>query len=121
MLTIVDFLLVMQVGYFLGNYLALSIVALISGIGLFIFNKTMNANINTIRDYHLIGYSEEPFLMFIGSMPSAILILIPGLITTFIGLILLIPSIRKQLGTMLSKHLQIDWNEIHEYFYILYK
>jgi len=116
-----DFYIIFKIAYMLGNYLSLAVLSAFSGFGLLILITQLNKNLDSIKNTHLSGYEEKPFLYFLGSIPAVVFILIPGFLSTFLGLLFLIPPIKATIGNLLSRLFKIDWTEIYEYFYILYK
>lgn len=121
LILLADFFLIFKIAYLLGEYLSLSLLAAFSGIGLFLFANQISRNIDEIHQQHQQGYSSIPFWKFIGSVPAAVLTLIPGFISTTIGILLLFPYFRIRLGELFTEKFKIDWSEVYEYFYILYK
>lgn len=121
MILLADFFLLFKIAYLLGEYLSISLLAAYTGIGLFLFADQINKNIDEIHQQHQQGYSSSPFCKFIGSVPAAALTLFPGLISTTLGIFLLLPYFRIHLGRLFTDKLKIDWSEVYEYFYILYK
>lgn len=116
-----DFILVIKLGNLIGNYMALAILCALSGLALLLLIQSLDTSIEEIKDNHKSGFSEKSFLFYIGLLPAAVLILIPGILSTLIGVILLVKKIRLLFGRWFTKIFQIDWKESYEYFYLLYK
>lgn len=121
LLSLIDFLLFSLLSPFFGPFLILSIIAAVSGLGLYLLINQCNKSLDIIHKTHKRGYKEESFYLFIGLLPSLALLIVPGLFTNFFGFILLIQPVRRIFGQQLTEKLSIEWEEIYEYFYILYK
>ena len=104
----------------IGTYLAFTLFFLFSAlgqIGLFRSFSTLIDNIRTAKD----GGEDcmNHYLAYAGSIPAVIYMVYPGIISTLVGYILLINPVRKVLGEWVTKYLQLDWDEINEYLFLL--
>lgn len=116
-----DFILVVKISHLMGNFLSLSLVSSLSGIALLLLINSLDNCLEEIKGSHISGFYEKSFLLYIGMLPSAILILIPGIISTLMGLLFLLKNVRILFGKFFTEKFQIDWKESYEYFYLLYK
>lgn len=116
LLTIGDFLTLILFSELIGIYLYLGIIASICFIGIGLVVKFLKGTITTIENKHDNGtYPKNDFYKFTGLLLAAILIVFPGLVTTTIGLVILIPIFRQLVGRTLTKRLKLDWYAAYEY------
>jgi len=60
-------------------------------------------------------YPGTEFFELLGLLPAAVLLISPGFTGDFLGLILLLPSIRRNLGKVLSGTTEERFKELYEY------
>lgn len=117
---VLDCIIILNLALLIGNYLFLAILMTLSFIGFFIARKmtekvqqqihtNLNSNIMVLDHYQSLP----------GCLTASFLLIMPGILSSFIGFILCIPLFRKKLGASLSAFLKIDWKEIHEYLNII--
>lgn len=120
MIPIMDSILIINFSYLMGEYLFLAILLLLSLSGfifsLHIVNRTHKRLKTNLHDniFLLKDYNSLP-----GALMVSFLLIMPGIISTIIGLVFSIPCLRIDLGKRISLILKIDWKEIHEYLNII--
>jgi UPF0716 family protein affecting phage T7 exclusion len=117
---VIDCILIIQLAHLLGDYLFLAFLIFLSLLGFLLSIKItvkiaarINQNLNN-NTYNLNCYHDLP-----GSFSAAFLLIMPGIISFFLGVFCLIPRIRPALGEKVSDFLKLDWREIHEYMSII--
>ncbi len=117
---VLDCILILNLAVLIGNYLFLAILMLLSLFGFFIslkvtanVQKQLHSDLET-HTMNLNHYNSLP-----GSFTLAFLLIMPGMISTILGLIFIIPPLMRKLGSLVSRILKIDWKEIHEYMNII--
>ena len=117
---LLDFILIIMVSRYLGEYLFLAILTALSLAGFFISRAMLRKNleiikVNTDNNYYSeFYYNTIPAVFFI-----ALLLILPGIIGSLIGLILMLPYIRHKIGSFISNYLKIEWKEIHEFLNVI--
>ena len=117
---LLDFILIIMVSRYLGEYLFLAILTILSLGGFFISKGLLRKNleiiqINTDNNYYSeFYYNTIPAVFFI-----AFLLIFPGIIGTLIGLVLALPYLRHKIGLFISNYLKIEWKEIHEFLNVI--
>ncbi len=115
-----DFILIIMVSRYLGEYLFLAALTALSLVGFFISKRMLRKNLEIIRIntennyYSEFYYNTIPSVLFI-----SFLLILPGIIGTLIGLVLILPFFRQKLGKSISNYLKIEWKEIHEFLNVI--
>lgn len=116
LLVVIDFFTLFIFGNLIGIFLYLAILGLIILIGVTSSIKEIKREIINLEKSNSIGiYPEKQFYRLTGLYLAVLLIVLPGLLTTLIGLLLIIPKFRFSIGRILSKSLKLDWNAVYEY------
>lgn len=85
-------------------------------IGFFICFFIIKTSLNEIKFMIKNGiYPEKQFNRLAGSFFTAILMAIPGIISTITALVFMIPAIRTAVGKKITKSLSKDIKEVYEY------
>ena len=120
LIPILDCILIINLAQLLGKYLFLAIIVFFSLIGFFFSQKMIEKVLNQIQlNLKNNIMSEKDYYFLPGSFSVSFLLIMPGIISTFIGLFTVIPGIRTNIGLKISEYLKIDWKEIHEYLNII--
>ncbi len=115
-ITLVDFLTLFIFGQMIGIYLYLGIIGSISFFGVIIVIKLINKKIIKLENKHALGkFPKEEFNSIISIYFSSFLIIFPGIVSSVLGYIFLIPQIRNLIGKLLTRSLNLDWNAVYEY------
>lgn len=120
MIPIMDCILIINFSYLMGEYLFLAILLLLSLSG-FIFSLHMvnGTHIRLKKNLHDNTFLLKDYNSLPGVLMVSFLLIMPGIISTIIGLVFSIPCFRVDLGKRISLILKIDWKEIHEYLNII--
>ena len=120
LIPILDCIIIIFLAQLLGTFLFLAIIVFLSLAGFFFSLRLTFRTQKQIKDnlrnniLSLKHYNSLP-----GTLVIAYLLIVPGIISTIIGLIFAIPHLRSLLGSKISLYLKIDWKEIHEYMNII--
>jgi len=120
MIPIMDSILIINFSYLMGEYLFLAILLLMS-LGGFIFSLNMlkKTHEKLKQNLHDNIFNMKDYNSLPGTLTVSFLLIMPGVISTIIGLIFSIPIFRTALGRRISLILRVDWKEIHEYLNII--
>lgn len=114
-----DLYLTFYFDFMMEPLLFISILFFTSGAGFHLLIMRLLQNIDNLKKEFSIGhFSERSYFTLLGCLPIFLLFLLPGLLTTTIGFICLLPSIKQLLGKFLSKISKISWEKVHENFYL---
>lgn len=115
-----DCILIIRSADLLGEYLFIALLALLSLAGFVFSFKTLERAVLAInRNLETNVFSEEAYSLLPGGFLAAYLLIMPGIVSTLVGIILSCPPLRRRTGRALSRFLRIDWKEIHEYMNII--
>jgi UPF0716 family protein affecting phage T7 exclusion len=104
----------------IGPYLAFTLFFLFTAMGQIGIFRTFAVLIETIQDVKERGGDCMPcYLAYAGTLPSVFYMIYPGILSTIIGFILLIPPLRKKVGKVISHFFELDWDEVNEYLFLL--
>lgn len=116
LLTLGDFFTLFIFSNLIGIYLYLALVATLCFIGTGFIVKSIKKTILKIEKKHDQGvYPETEFYNIATLFLAVVLVIFPGIVTTFAGLIIIIPYFRQLVGRKLTKRLKLDWNAVYEY------
>lgn len=113
---IMDFFSLFVLGNLIGIYLYLASLGLLIFIGISLSIKEIKREIFLLEKSNSNGiFPEKQFYRLTGLFLASVLIIIPGILTTLIGYLLLTPTLRFSVGRSLSKSLKLNWNAVYEY------
>lgn len=120
MIPVMDCILIINFSYILGEFLFMAILLLLSLAG-FIFSLHLVKRTHIRLKYNLQNniFLLKDYNSLPGALMVSFLLIMPGIISTIIGLVFSIPCFRVNLGRRLSLILKVDWKEIHEYLNII--
>lgn len=100
----------------IGHFLTLAVAASTAALGLLFGVPRIRRILFTIKDKVRQGdYPGEGFAEFIGSLFATLLLILPGFVTDFFGLIFLLPLLRKAVGRGISGLMKTRLIELYEY------
>jgi len=116
LIPIADMAVLLELSEILPKYALLSAVTTSGLLGLlfsFLAIRGVLRNMNTkIKEGY---YPRIEFFELLGLLPSAFLLITPGFFGDLLGLILLIPTLRRNLGKALAGHTEERFKELYEY------
>ncbi|MBA7673709.1 hypothetical protein ES703_81912 [subsurface metagenome] len=111
-----EIFLLIYLGGVIGNYLTLALAASTGLVGLLIALKEFQKYLSTLKQKIKQGiYPGNEFIALAGILAGAILLLSPGFITDFLGLLLLFPPIRSAVGRLFINQTRASLKELYEY------
>ncbi len=116
LINLFDFFTLYVFGTMIGIFLYIALIGAISILGVFVVIKLIKKHISIAEKLHNeCIYPKDDFYHITGLFTSSFLIIFPGLISSTIGLILLLPYFRYLIGRIITKSLKLDWNAVYEY------
>lgn len=114
--TVFDFFTLFVFGGMIGIHLYLAGIATVSLIGVFILIKLLRNTVTALEKKHSIGvFPETEFYQITTLFLSSGLIIFPGIVSSTLGFVLIIPYFRNLIGRLISKKLKLDWYAVYEY------
>lgn len=116
LLPLFETFLLFYLGSMLGNYFTLGMAASTGLLGILIALGGTRKNLAILKRKIKEGeYPGHEFVHLVGILIGGVLLLTPGFITDFLGLLLFIPIIQNTLGRLFIKAVKIDLKELYEY------
>ncbi|MBI9096842.1 MAG: FxsA family protein [Spirochaetaceae bacterium] len=116
---IIDLFVTINFTNIFGVYLIMAVICCISLTGLFFSISRINILIKIINDNCKNGiFPESYFFEITGIFLTALLIFMPGFISTVLGFLLLLPILSEQCGKVISSKISTDWHTVYEYMKI---
>lgn len=114
--TLGDFLTLYIFSELIGIFLYLGLIALLCFIGVAMVVKLFKATITKLEDKHDNGiYPKEEFYGLTALLLASVLVVFPGIVTSLVGFIIIIPYFRQKVGRKITKRLKLDWYAVYEY------
>jgi UPF0716 protein FxsA len=116
LLPLSEIFLIIYMSDFFGQYLLLALAASTGLFGVLIALVQVNKILSSLKEKIKEGeYPGQEFINLAGILTGGVLLITPGFITDFIGLLMFIPPIRNNIGSLITKKLDKQLKEIHEY------
>lgn len=116
LITLIDILLCIQLALWLGIWLVMAILTLLTALNVFIVFKLLIPRQQRLNRISIHEENDESFFAcYISTLIAAIFFIIPGIVNTLFGLILMSSSISLKLVRWIMRILGIQWAEVHEY------
>lgn len=116
LITVFDFLTLFILGNMLSIYLYVAGITTISLLGVMLIIKLIKKTIKSIEGKHDGGiYPEVEFYSLTTLFFASIFIIFPGIVSSTLGFLLLLPFFRNLIGRILTKRLKLDWYAVYEY------
>jgi UPF0716 protein FxsA len=116
LLPLSEIFLIIYMSDFFGQYLLLALAASTGLFGVLIALVQVNTILTSLKERIKNGeYPGQEFINLAGILTGGILLITPGFITDFIGLLMFIPPMRNNIGRLITKKLDKQLKEIHEY------
>lgn len=108
--------LILRLGGIFGNYIVLAIAATTGILGVLIAFSEVNQIIKAIKYKLKEGiYPGKEFISLAGVLTGGLLLLTPGFITDFLGLLLFMPVLRNKVGKIITSRMEKNLKDIYEY------
>jgi UPF0716 family protein affecting phage T7 exclusion len=110
-----EIVLFVFLGTVIGNYLVLIIAVAVGMIGGFVVLSQARRTEARLRELaHAGAWPGRELADCTGLLVAAVLLITPGFITDCAGLVLLVPSLRKKAGKLLSASLSTKFRELYD-------
>lgn len=114
-----EIFLIQFISEFWGAYFTLALVAATGLAGLFLCYRDVSVIIHQIKESAADGeFPGREMVSLAGAIAGALLLLIPGFITDFIGLISFFPVIKTLIGRIITRKQSGRMHELYEYLKI---
>ncbi|MBB6482346.1 FxsA family protein [Spirochaeta isovalerica] len=116
---IVDLILTLFLTHLFGDFLILALISCLSLAGLFFSYLSVSNRISKINESCLDGcFPETLFHKLSGAFLAALLLFMPGFVSSIIGFFILLPPLSVPAGKYLSVKSDTDWHTVYEYMKI---
>ena len=101
---------------FYGSYLLIAVLLLTGLIGVAVTWRLVSSSLRALRSRVASGsYPGEEFALLAGSLVTGLFLVTPGFITDALGLLFLLPVIRRSAGKVITVKLEERLRELYEY------
>ncbi len=116
LLPLAEIVLILFVGDLIGRYLTLAIVASIGLLGALAAARRLRGLLEAARARIRAGdYPAAELADVAGVLVACLLLVAPGLITDAVGLVVLVPAVRRAVGRLVTRRMQRRLTEVYEY------
>lgn len=113
---LLDIILFLRLSLLVGPWITMAVLAANSAVGVFVMYKLVETRgrqlVESIDDGQ---YDPDMFSRYLSTLVASLFLVIPGVLNTFAGLIVLIPYISVRLGGKMARLAGIDWQEAYEF------
>ena len=116
LLPLSEVVLILYLGGVAGKYLTLAGAASTGLVGVLMAVSQFRSVLNRLKEKIRSGqYPGKEFMSMAGIFIGGILLLTPGFITDFLGLLLFVPVFRKLAGGVITRRMERQLKEVYEY------
>jgi UPF0716 protein FxsA len=116
LLPIAEIVLIITIGGVIGQYLTLAIAAFTGLLGVMVAVRQVGRVQEATRRKIRSGvYPGPEFVEMAGILAGSLLLVTPGFITDAMGLLMLVPAIRRAVGRAITRRLERHLVEVYEY------
>ena len=113
---VAEIILILYLRPFFGNYLLLAALVATGLVGLGIAWRQVVKALASLREQVQSGeYPEQEFSNLAGALFCSLLLLTPGFISDFVGLISFLPVIKRSIGRGITGKMEDRLKELYEY------
>jgi UPF0716 family protein affecting phage T7 exclusion len=113
---LLDIILFLKMSLMVGPWITMAVLAANTALGVFIMYRLTELRgrrlVETIDDGH---FDPDLFSRYLSTLVASLFLIIPGILNTLAGILLLIPYIGTGLGIRLAGMAGIDWQEAYEF------
>jgi UPF0716 family protein affecting phage T7 exclusion len=113
---LLDIILFLKMSLMVGPWITMAVLTANTAIGVFIMYRLTELRgrglVETIDDGH---FDPDLFSRYLSTLVASLFLIIPGILNTLVGILLLIPYIGTGLGIRLAGMAGIDWQEAYEF------
>ena len=111
-----DVVIILKLSLLVGPWVTMAILAANAALGIRIAYSLVDRRAKAIIATVDRGRCDhEEFFRYIATLIASLFLIVPGLVNTLIGAVLLIPGVSALAGARVSGMLGIDWREAYEY------
>jgi UPF0716 protein FxsA len=111
-----EVVLLLYLGGVMGKYLTLACAASTGLIGVLMGVSQFKAVLNKLKEKIKRGiYPGREFMDIAGILVGGVLLLTPGFVTDFFGLLLFLPVFRSMIGGLITRRMEKQLKEVYEY------
>jgi UPF0716 protein FxsA len=111
-----EFFLLLFLNNYIESFILLSMVAGTTLLGLLLILRPVTTTLVSLHSSIDEGYyPDEPFAMLAGTLFTGVLLLTPGFVSDALGIIFLIPVLRRGIGRLFTKRMHDKLMELYEY------
>ena len=118
---LIDILLILKLSLIIGPWITMTILAANTAAGIYcmyyLTEKRKNQLISGIKSGI---YDPDAFSRYLTSLLASMFIIIPGLLNTVLGVVMLLPPFSIKLGNRTARTIGIDWYEAYEFLRLDY-
>lgn len=113
---LLDTILFLRLSLMVGPWITMAVLAANSAVWIFIMYKLVE-----LRGQQLLSsiddgrYDSDMFSRYLSTLVASLFLIIPGVLNTLAGIVILIPYISVRLGGKLAGLAGIDWQEAYEF------
>lgn len=116
LLPLAEIVLILFLGDIVGKYLTLAVTASTGLFGVLVAARQLRSLLDAARSRIRSGeYPGSEFVEIAGILLGSVLLMTPGFITDSLGLVMLVPAVRRRVGALITRRLQRRLTEIYEY------
>lgn len=118
-LQVTDLFLTIYLTQLFGEYLIMAVLCLFALAGLFFAIARIKKLTSLINENCSNGvFPQNHFYELSGMFLAALLVFIPGFISSLAGMICMLPLLSRKTGSLLSEKMSTDWHTVYEYMKI---
>jgi len=116
MVLLADILCIMLLSSILGLWVTMAALALLTGAGFSVSHVLLQARVRAVINSSTLGlFDEDAFSSYFCTLVASILLTVPGIISTFLGIAFAIPPASIKVGGKLARYMGISWQKTYEY------
>lgn len=113
---LLDFFLVLEFSILVGPWITMGVIAALNALGIFLTYRIVEVRRLLLTESITRGrFDESLFTAYITGLIAGLFLMIPGVVNSALGAVMLIPAFSKPLGNRLIRPTGIDWAEAYEY------
>lgn len=113
---LIDILCIMLLSLTLGLWIIMAALALITCGGFFLSYALLQARFNAVINSTTLGlFDEDAFSRYFCTLFASVFFIMPGVISTFLGIALVLPFSSIKTGGKFAKFIGISWQNTYEH------
>ena len=116
LVVLLDIILFLKLSLMVGPWITMAVLAANAAAGILIIYYLVDLRsrqlVETIDEGH---FDSEIFSRYLSTLAASLFLIMPGLLNTLAGILLLIPFVGVKLGDRMARLTGIDWQEAYEF------